>query len=152
MPELTNFTVTDTSTIGKLTMLTIDIDPSTDDNTINQGVFTGDGTEFQKQLTISIDRLGLAEVFSADVMTIREPSRQKLSSQNSIHSRNTNQPLNVAGINSSSVAINIEPLVYIDDAETKLIIVDSFSAPYTRKVTTPFNNRKVRLSVIGRRR
>ena len=152
MPELTNFTVTDTSTIGKLTMLTIDIDPSTDNDTVNQGVFTADGTEFQKQLTISIDRLGLTEVFSADVMTIGEPARQKLDSSNSIHSRNTNAPLNVVGINSSAVSINSEPLVYIDDAETKLIIVDSFSAPYTAKVNSPLNKRKVRLSVIGRRR
>lgn len=155
MPELTNFTVTDTSTIGKLTMLTIDIDtlPAFTEDTNNQGVFTSDGTEFQKQLTISIDRLGLTEVFSADVATIGNAARVKLdNTANSIHSRNTNEPLSVPGLNNGSSIINIEPLVYIDDAETKLIIVSSYATPYTRRDNQSFNARKVRLSVIGRRR
>ena len=156
MPELTNFTVNDTSTIGKLTMLTIDIEspsailsPTAD---LNQGVFTSDGTEFQKQLTISIDRLGLAEVFSADIMTIGPPARSKIDGVNSIVSRNTNQPLDVTGLNIGSSIINIEPLVYIDDAETKLIIVSSYGAPYSSVKDGFFATRNVRLTVIGRRR
>lgn len=155
MPELTNFTVTDTSTIGKLTILTIDIepiDPLDNGADLNQGVFTNDGTAFQKQLTISIDRLGLAEVFSADIVTIGPPARSKIDNYNSIHSRHTNQNLDLVGLNSLRQFINVEPLVYIDDVETKLIIVSSHATPYSRVISNSFSKRKVRLTVIGRRR
>jgi hypothetical protein len=152
MPELTNFTVTDTSTIGKLTILTIDIEPLDNGADLNQGVFTNDGTAFQKQLTISIDRLGLAEVFSADIVTIGSPARSKIDDYNSIQSRNTNQNLDLVGLNSLRGFINVEPLVYIDDVETKLIIVSSYATPYSRVLSVSVSNRKVRLTVIGRRR
>ncbi len=108
MPELTNFTVTDTSTIGKLTMLTIDIDtlPAFTEDTNNQGVFTSDGTEFQKQLTISIDRLGLTAVFSADVAPLGNAARVNLDNKaNSLPSRKPNEPLYVQGLNTGSSII-----------------------------------------------
>ena len=150
MPELTNFTVTDTSNIGKLTMLTIDIPAHRDATTPDQGVFSRTDAHFQKELTISIDRLGLREVFGANIIS---NSRRGVASQASLdlHKRDgPNQgPLDLSGLSRNNKA-NIQPFVYIDGDETKLIIVTSLATPYT---AVPVNaNVDVRLTVIGRRR
>ena len=156
MPELTNFTVSDTSNIGKLTVLTIDIPtlPSPFSDT-NQGVFTKTADVFHKELTISIDRLGLAEVFSADIITlcdtINKPSSVVLTDDiDNIHSRNTNQNLDLVGLNHQNKSINIEPLVFIDSEETKLIITNSFATPYFEVNLN--SDKEARLTVIGRRK
>tara|TARA_R100001460_G_scaffold82544_1_gene123510 strand:- start:1239 stop:1691 length:453 start_codon:yes stop_codon:yes gene_type:complete len=150
MPELTNFTVTDTSNIGKLTMLTIDIPAHTDAGTADQGVFSRTNAHFQKELTISIDRLGLREVFSANIIS---KGTRGIASQtaNTLHKRNgPNQgEFDLRGL-STNEKFNIQPFVYIDGDETKLIIVTSFATPYT---AVPVNaNRDVILTVIGSRR
>ena len=154
MPELTNFTVTDTSNIGKLTVLTIDIPKNSVD--LNQGVFTKTADVFHKELTISIDRLGLAEVFSADIVTLGDrnetPAFVTLTDNSTnIHSRHTNQNLDLVGLNHKNKAINIEPLVFIDSEQILLIITNSFATPYF-EVRDGLGNLGARLTVIGRRK
>ena len=150
MPELTNFTVTDTSNIGKLTMLTIDIPKHTDASTADQGVFSRTDAHFQKELTISIDRLGLREVFSANIMS---KGNRGIPSQtgNSLFKRNgPNQgAFDLRGL-STNEKFNVQPFVYIDADETKLIIVTSYATPYEAVAVNA--NRDVILTVIGSRR
>tara|TARA_R100000654_G_scaffold72825_1_gene105005 strand:+ start:1271 stop:1723 length:453 start_codon:yes stop_codon:yes gene_type:complete len=150
MPELTNFTVTDTSNIGKLTMLTIDIPAHTDASTADQGVFSRTNAHFQKELTISIDRLGLREVFSANIIS---KGNRGLASQTDVplHKRSgpTQGRLDLQGL-SSNEKFNVQPYVYIDADETKLIIVTSFATPYEAVAVNA--NTDVILTVIGSRR
>ena len=148
MPELTNFTVTDTSNIGKLTMLTIDIPKHTDASTADQGVFSRTDAHFQKELTISIDRLGLREVFSANIMS---KGNRGIPSQtdNSLFSRNINGIFDLRGL-STNEKFNVQPFVYIDADETKLIIVTSYATPYEAVAVNA--NTDVILTVIGSRR
>lgn len=148
MPELTNFTVTDTSNIGKLTMLTIDIPKHTDASTADQGVFSRTDAHFQKELTISISRLGLREVFSANIMS---KGNRGIPSQtdNSLFSRNINGIFDLRGL-STNEKFNVQPFVYIDADETKLIIVTSYATPYEAVAVNA--NTDVILTVIGSRR
>ncbi len=148
MPELTNFTVTDTSNIGKLTMLTIDIPAHTDASTADQGVFSRTDAHFQKELTISIDRLGLREVFSANIIS---KGNRGIPSQtdNILFGRNINGTFDLRGL-STNEKFNVQPFVYIDADETKLIIVTSYATPYEAVAVNA--NTDVILTVIGSRR
>ena len=151
-----DFDVTDSIAFGTLTMLVIEIPASA--NAFSYGV-ADSGNRFS---TIAIDKLGLSEIFGASIMTIGESplniafgrmfaNNAQVINLSPLDATNTKN-LALGGLNSAAFAVNVEPLVYIDNTETNLIIdmsVKEFHAANNN--LGGLNSRAVRLAVIGRR-
>lgn len=148
--------VVDTIAIGPLTMLVIEIPASA--NTFN---FTA--SETIRHASIPIASLGLSEIYSANIMC-RGPKPLKVDRTKLV--AGLTAPLKdsatgsaidftATGLQSDSSdndKVNIEPLVYIDQAENNLIIESTF---YTMHAVNNnlggANSRDVILTIIGRR-
>lgn len=158
MAKLTteDFDVTDSIAFGTLTMLVIEIPASA--NAFSYGVQDSDN----RFSTIAIDKLGLSEIFGASIMTIGEsPLTVKfgrmfannnqvmnLSPLDAVNTKN----LSLGGLNTSTLGVNVEPLVYIDNTETNLIIDMSLKEFHAANNDLGgLSSRAVRLTVIGRR-
>ena len=151
-----DFDVTDSIAFGTLTMLVIEIPASA--NTFSYGT-TDSGNRFS---TIAIDKLGLSEIFGASIMTMGSSPLsigfERMFANNNeelvlkpLDAGNT-KDLNLGGLNTGALSVNVEPLVYIDNTETNLIIDMSFKEFYAvNNGLGGVNSKAVRLTVIGRR-